>query len=137
MQLTDGEVRSVKCKNLPIGNRFISFNAIFFFLVKSTERKIGTGRVGHARSDNVQKFTVDTFDPENQGEKHPQEQERSPQDKPRNRNPRRNQKPREFQHPTLENIIITKANVQDRLLKIAKDKDVELKTGGDDAANDN
>lgn len=92
-------------------------------LVKSTEKTFGTGRVGHARSDNMQKFTVDTFDPNSPGDR--QQGDRSPgQDKPRNRNPRpnrRNQKPKEFQHPTLENIIINKTSVQDRLLKIAKD----------------
>lgn len=94
--------------------------------MKSSGRSYGTGRVGHARPDNDQKqFTVDTFNPENGGDGPRDGGDRSPQDRPRNRNPRnnrRNQKPREFQHPTLENIIITKANVQDRLLKIAKDK---------------
>lgn len=105
----------------------------FFFLVKSSEKTFGTGRVGHARNENVQKFTVDTFDPENAGER--SQQDRSPQEKPRNRNPRnnrRNQKPREFQHPTLENIIITKTSVQDRLLKIAKD---DVKVEAVDASN--
>lgn len=94
--------------------------------MKSTEKTFGTGRVGYSRPDNVQnqKFTVDTFNPDNAGD-YPQQHDRSPQDKQqRNRNPRsnhnrRNQKPKEFTHPTLENIIITKANVQDRLLKIA------------------
>jgi len=103
VQITDGEVRSVK--------------------LKSTEKTFGTGRVGpHSRPDNSQKFTVDTFDPENTGEK-PHHSDRSPQDKPRNRNPRsnhnrRNQKPKEFQHPTLENIIISKTSVQERLLRV-------------------
>lgn len=98
--------------------------------MKSTEKTFGTGRVGYSRPDN-QKFTVDTFNPENAGDYPQQQHDRSPQDKPRNRNPRsnhnrRNQKPKEFTHPTLENIIITKANVQDRLLKIAN-KDSEPK----------
>lgn len=102
----------------------------FSFLVKQGERTFGTGRVGYSRPENVQKFTVDTFNLENSGE-NPQQNDRSPQDKPRNRNPRsnhnrRNQKPKEFTHPTLENIIVTKANVQDRLLKIAN-KDIEPK----------
>lgn len=92
-------------------------------LVKSPEKQYGTGRVGRSRNDNVQKFTVDTFDPEHADEHQDQQNDRSPNDRPRNRNPRnrRNQKPKEFQHPTLENIIIPKASVQDRLLKIAKD----------------
>lgn len=94
--------------------------------MKSSGRSYGTGRVGHARPDNDQKqFTVDTFNPENRSDGPRDGADRSPQDRPRNRNPRnnnrRNMKPKEFQHPTLENIIITKANVQDRLLKIAKD----------------
>lgn len=100
--------------------------------MKSTEKTFGTGRVGHSRSDNVQKFTVDTFDPESAGDA---QKDLSPQDRPRNRNPRnnrRNQKPKEFQHPTLENIIITKANVQDRLLKIAQ-RDSDPKVEADDA----
>lgn len=103
-------------------------NKTFFVLVKSSGRSYGTGRVGHARPDNEQKqFTVDTFNLEN-SDRPRDDNDRSPQDKPRNRNPRnnrRNQKPKEFQHPTLENIIITKANVQDRLLKIAKDQTPE------------
>lgn len=93
--------------------------------MKSSEKTFGTGRVGrqHSHPDDIGKFTVDTFNPEMANE---QREDRSPQDKPRNRNPRnnpnrRNQKPREFTHPTLDNIVITKANVQDRLVKIAKD----------------
>lgn len=101
--------------------------------MKSSERTFGTGRVGYSRPENMQKFTVDTFNPENTGES--REQDKSPGDKSRNRNPRsnhnrRNQKPKEqtpFQHPTLENIIITKTSVQERLVKIAKDKDAEVK----------
>lgn len=92
-------------------------------LVKSPEKQYGTGRVGRPRNENAQKFTVDTFDPEKADEHQDQQGDRSPNDRPRNRNHRnrRNQKPKEFQHPTLENIIIPKASVQDRLLKIAKD----------------
>lgn len=101
--------------------------------MKSTEKTFGTGRVGHSRSDNVQKFTVDTFDPESAGDG---QKDLSPQDRPRSRNPRnnrRNQKPKElFQHPTLDNIIISKANVQDRLLKIAQ-RDADPKVEADDA----
>lgn len=113
-------------------NSPINSNKLSFFVVKATEKTFGTGRVAHARSDAIQKFTVDTFNPESAGDI--RQQERSPSDKPRNRNPRsnrRNQKPKEqvpFQHPTLENITITKASVQERLLKIAKDKDSETKT---------
>lgn len=92
--------------------------------MKSTEKSFGTGRVGHYSRPDDTKFTVDTFDPESATQ-----QDRSPQhDRQRNRNPRnnrRNPKPREFQHPTLENIVITKTSVQDRLVKIAKDP-VEL-----------
>ena len=97
--------------------------------MKSTEKTFGTGRVGYSRPENIQKFTVDTFNPENTVEG---QQDRSPSDKPRNRNPRNNrrhQKPKEqlpFQHPTLENIIINKTSVQERLAKIAKDKDAEV-----------
>lgn len=94
--------------------------------VKSPEKQYGTGRVGRPRNENAQKFTVDHFDPEKADEQQEQQSDRSPHDKPRNRNHnhrnrRSNQKPKEFQHPTLENIIIPKASVQDRLLKIAKD----------------
>lgn len=91
--------------------------------MKSPEKQYGTGRVGRPRNDNAQKFTVDTFDPEKSDEHQDEQSDRSPNDKPRNRNHRnrRNQKPKEFQHPTLENIVIPKASVQDRLLKIAKD----------------
>lgn len=128
VEITDGDVRSVKCMRWQSRCWNIdSWLTVFsFFLVKSTEKTFGTGRVGHSRPDNIQKFTVDTFDPKTAGET-PQ-QDRSPSDKPRNRNPksshnRRSHKPKEqlpFQHPTLDNIIITKTSVQDRLLKIAK-----------------
>lgn len=104
--------------------------------MKSTEKTFGTGRVGHSRSDNIDKFTVDTFDPESAGDG---QQDLSPQGKSRNRNSRnrRNQKPKEFQHPTLENIIITKANVQDRLMKIAQQDAADPKVAAaDDAQND-
>jgi sortase (surface protein transpeptidase) len=60
--------------------------------------------------------------------------DRQQNDQNRNRNPRnnqnrRNQKPREFQHPTLENMIIPKASVQDRLLKIAKNSETPTGDG--------
>jgi len=125
VEITDGDVRSVK--------------------LKSTEKTFGTGRVGHSRPENIQKFTVDTFDPKTAGG-NPQ-QDRSPIDKPRNRNPksshnRRSHKPKEqlpFQHPTLDNIIITKASVQDRLLKIAKNSEVntEPQSSAAEAGNAN
>lgn len=99
-----------------------------FVLVKSSEKTFGTGRVGYSRPENIQKFTVDTFNPDSTGQ-----QDKPHGEKPRNRNSRnnhnrRNQKsgPREqvpFQHPTLENIIITKTSVQERLLKIAKNSE--------------
>ncbi|CRL01373.1 CLUMA_CG014339, isoform A [Clunio marinus] len=115
VQISDGEVRSVK--------------------LKSSEKTFGTGRVGHSRNENIQKFTVDTFDPENV-------QDKSPQDKPRHRNQRnnhnrRNQKPKEFQHPTLENIIVSKTSVQERLLKIAKDKQDDVEPVSNVTQSDN
>lgn len=133
VEFTD-EVRSVKCKTCKLFRFTCNSSIIGIFLlsnlVKSTEKTFGTGRVGYSRSDNVQKFTVDTFNPEIAGD-HPQRNDGSPSDKTHNRilrnnHNRRNQKPKEFTHPTLENIIITKANVQDRLLKIAN-KDSEPK----------
>lgn len=50
---------------------------------------------------------------------------------PRNNQNRRNQKPKEFKHPTLDNMIIPKASVQDRLLKIAKDNEAATGDVGD------
>lgn len=88
----------------------------------------------HSHPDEIGKFTVDTFNPEMANAPR---QDRSPQDKPRNRNPRNNpnrRNQREFTHPTLDNIVITKANVQDRLLKIAK---VPAPTTFADASNGN
>lgn len=114
--------------------------------MRTQEKTFGTGRVGGNRPDNVQKFTVDIFDPENTGaadhhQHHQQQQmsDHSPSDKPRNRNPRnnrRNPRPKEFQHPTLENIVIPKASVQDRLLKIAKDPITEPQVEVPVVAND-
>jgi hypothetical protein len=69
---------------------------------------------------------VDTFNPDNVDTR---QQNRNP----KNNQNRRNQKPKEFQHPTLENMIIPKASVQDRLLKIAKDS--EAPTGDANAGN--
>lgn len=91
--------------------------------MKPSEKTFGTGRVGHVRPD--QKFAVDTFDPNDTGEN---TQDRSPNDnKSRNRAPRsrKNQKPKEFQHPTLENIVIHKTSVQDRLARIAQDNEAK------------
>lgn len=90
----------------------------------------GTGRVGHSRppQENPQNFTVDTFNPNSvEG----QQNEEKSRNRNRNNQNRRNQKPKEFKHPTLENIIVPKASVQDRLLKIAKD----VETSGDAAGN--
>jgi hypothetical protein len=96
--------------------------------VRPTEKKFGSGRVRTENRDN-DKFTVDTFDPNSPGEDVRQnQQDRSPQDRNRNRNPRnarRNPKPREFQHPTLENLIIPKASVQDRLMKISMNSNAD------------
>lgn len=90
--------------------------------MKSPEKTYGTGRVG-PRSETIQKFAVDTFNSENTAD------DRSPSDKHRNRRSnRRNPKPKEFQHPTLENIVVTKASVQDRLLKIVKDPVIKSET---------
>lgn len=92
-----------------------------------TEKTYGTGRVGHSRqprdNDDAQKFTVDTFNPNNVDEKSRQQNDQQRNRNPRNNQNRRNQKPKEFQHPTLENMIIPKASVQDRLMKIAKDSE--------------
>lgn len=121
VEITDGEVRSVKCKKK---FRLLRNLSIWLFSVKSSEKTFGTGRVGYIRPESNQKFSVDTFDPNNTGE-NTQQQDRSPQDKSRNRTPRnrRNQKPKEFQHPTLENIVITKTSVQDRLARIAQNNE--------------
>lgn len=116
-------------------------NLYFEFSVKATEKTFGTGRVGHSRTDNIQKFTVDTFDPESAAEKPHHQSDRSPQDKQRTRNPRnakRIPKPqKEFQHPTLENLIITKTSVQNRLLKVVKDEAAAPEVNVAQAAADN
>lgn len=113
---------------LPFTEQIIEV-CFIFVLVKSSEKTFGTGRVGYSRTENIQKFTVDTFNPDSSAG----QQDKPSGEKPRNRNSRnnhnrRNQKsgPREqvpFQHPTLENIIITKTSVQERLLKIAKNSE--------------
>lgn len=102
-------------------DRFASFS----ILVRPTEKKFGSGRVRPENRDS-DRFTVDTFDPNQTDERHQLDQ--SLQDRQRNRNPRNNrrtQKPREFHHPLLENLIVPKASVQDRLMKISKDLDTD------------
>lgn len=91
----------------------MSFN-IYFTVTNSSTKKIGSGRVGHGNGSSPQQDEKSTSPAK--GDKNSNSGEK----KPRNHHRKAPQKPKEFTHPTLENIVITKASVQDRLAKIAK-----------------
>lgn len=78
-----------------------------FTVTNNSSKKIGSGRVGHGNN---------AAHPD---DKSPVKGDKNGDKKPRNHR-RPPQKPKEFTHPTLENIVVTKSSVQDRLAKIAK-----------------
>lgn len=90
--------------------------------MKTASKKIGSGRIGQQHG-NGEKFTVDTFNPDDTS---PPQQDKSRGNKNNQRGgrkPAQPKTPKEFNHPTLENIVVSKSSVQNRLARIAKEID--------------